>query len=324
MPRPRIVLSVDAERDLDVLYDWIARDSGFDRADAILRRIEVALDLIAESPRIGRIRHDLDLEDAPHSFAVFPWLIVYEPLATGQGVAVWRVTGAATCASIFGVQPSPNKRLADWECSSADCSASLHKRERCAIRQFKRDIVRSGGPRLNQRKIRKGIGVCGLGWAFAAAIMLLFQIPAGVVAAPKALTLETLLDRAAIEDMMVDYYTILSSDDHTKIGQYFDDNAELDLEGKVIKGRDAIGKLYNDVRDAKLPPGTPNTTLLSNPRISIDGDTAKMDAIWTAIISDVVTAPPRMIEQGVDHSEFVKKNGRWLITKRVITIYSGR
>jgi len=89
MPRSRIVLSLDAERDLDALFDWIARDSGVDRAEAILRRIDETLELVATMPRIGRVRHDLDGE--PRTFAVWPWVIVYEPLSTGQGIVVWRV-----------------------------------------------------------------------------------------------------------------------------------------------------------------------------------------------------------------------------------------
>ena len=86
---PRIVLSLDAERDLDALFDWIAGDSGADRAEAILRRIDETLDLLAALPRIGRIRRDLDGE--PRTFAIWPWVIVYEPLSAGDGIVVWRI-----------------------------------------------------------------------------------------------------------------------------------------------------------------------------------------------------------------------------------------
>ena len=89
MARPQIVLSREAERDLDALFDWITIDSGVDRASAILRRIEDTLELLAATPRIGRVRHDLDGQ--PRSFSVWPWVIFYEPLATGGGVSVWRI-----------------------------------------------------------------------------------------------------------------------------------------------------------------------------------------------------------------------------------------
>jgi plasmid stabilization system protein ParE len=84
VPQPRIVKSLDADRDLDALFDYIACDSGVDRAEAILRRIDETLFNLAVMPRIGRIRHDL--EGAPRVFSVWPWLILYEPLTAGTGI----------------------------------------------------------------------------------------------------------------------------------------------------------------------------------------------------------------------------------------------
>ena len=46
MARPSIVLSRDAESDLDALFEWIVIDSGVDRAEAILRRIDETLNLL--------------------------------------------------------------------------------------------------------------------------------------------------------------------------------------------------------------------------------------------------------------------------------------
>jgi toxin ParE1/3/4 len=84
----RIIKLSDAERDLDELFDLIAADSGNDRAEAIFRRLSSALDSLAAFPRIGRIRDDLD--GSPRVFAVWPWLIVYEPLGP-TGIVVWRI-----------------------------------------------------------------------------------------------------------------------------------------------------------------------------------------------------------------------------------------
>lgn len=89
MARPQIVLSLTAERDLTSLFDWIAADSGVERAEAILRRIEHTLELVAAMPRIGRVRYDLDGE--PRTFTVWPWIVIYEPLPQDDGIVVWRV-----------------------------------------------------------------------------------------------------------------------------------------------------------------------------------------------------------------------------------------
>ena len=85
----RIVLTRAAERDLDDLFDYIANDSGPDRAEAVLRRVDDTLRNLASLPRIGHVRPDLD--GAPRVFSVWPWLVIYEPLDTGKGIVVWRV-----------------------------------------------------------------------------------------------------------------------------------------------------------------------------------------------------------------------------------------
>lgn len=89
MARPHAVLSNDAKQDIDDLFAWLAADSGVGRAEVVLQRIFTTIERVAAMPRIGRVRHDLD--GKPRSFSVWPWLIVYEPLPTGQGVHVWRI-----------------------------------------------------------------------------------------------------------------------------------------------------------------------------------------------------------------------------------------
>ena len=89
MANLRVVLTLAAERDLDALFDYIAGDSGIDRAEAVLRRINETATNLAVFPRIGRVRPDLD--GAPRVFALWPWLIIYEPLPADDGIVVWRV-----------------------------------------------------------------------------------------------------------------------------------------------------------------------------------------------------------------------------------------
>ncbi len=71
-----------------------------------------------------------------------------------------------------------------------------------------------------------------------------------------------------------------------------------------------------------MPPGT-FRMLITNPKIVVNGNSATADVIWTGIINDAVTAPPRFVEQGREHDELVKTNGQWLIKHRVITADSG-
>jgi len=154
----------------------------------------------------------------------------------------------------------------------------------------------------------------------AAALMALLSGPAASADPPPR---EALLDRLQIEDMMVEYYTILPQRDHHDLGEYFSSNAELVLNGDSYKGRDAIQKFYDGALDPRIQPGKSYNMLIGNPRIKVTGNTATMDAIWTGILSDHVKAPPRLIEQGTEHTDFIKQDGRWLVTRRVIVSESG-
>ena len=60
MAAGRLVISCQAGRDLDDLFDYIAADASVDRAEAILRRIGDTLSNLAFTPMIGRVRPDLE------------------------------------------------------------------------------------------------------------------------------------------------------------------------------------------------------------------------------------------------------------------------
>lgn len=145
----------------------------------------------------------------------------------------------------------------------------------------------------------------------------------GGVATTMSDTIQTLLDRAAIEDLFVRYYSGLGGDNPDWFGQFFAEGAELDVNGAVVHGRDGVGKLYRDVAIDK-----PNLTgvfrmILSNLLIEIDGDTAKARMMWTQTLNDTIKGPPRFIEQGWEVDKLVKRDGKWRITKRVVTADSG-
>jgi len=86
---PRIIRSLRAESDLTELFAHIAADTSPDRAEAVLLRIGQTLNTLSLFPGIGRVREDLD--GSPRVFAVWPWVVIYEPMEDGDDVFVWRV-----------------------------------------------------------------------------------------------------------------------------------------------------------------------------------------------------------------------------------------
>jgi len=89
----RILNSPLARDDLLDIWTIIAGQGSPSTADRFLGRIYGALDVLATAPFAGRER--AEFPGKPRSFAVTPYVIFYEPLADGEGIAVWRVLHGA-------------------------------------------------------------------------------------------------------------------------------------------------------------------------------------------------------------------------------------
>jgi ketosteroid isomerase-like protein len=160
--------------------------------------------------------------------------------------------------------------------------------------------------------------------AVATVAILLLMTPLPAIAEDKLVTQETLLDRIQIEDLLVRYYVDLALGKSHDLAQYYTEDAILDVNGMISKGRDDIEKLYEGVGDGEEANlGSRVHMLLNNPIISVDGDTATAWVIWTGVMNDDIKKPPRLFEQGREYDELVKLDGRWYIKKRYITADSG-
>jgi len=138
------------------------------------------------------------------------------------------------------------------------------------------------------------------------------------IAEQPATTLQTLLDKQQIQELLVDYYAQLGSG-RSDFGAFYVADGTLDVNGRTAQGKEGIERLYRDSAAATPPrPGTFHM-LLSNMKIVVNGNTATADMIWTGINSENVKAEPKLAEQGREHDELVKQDGRWLFRHRVIT-----
>jgi hypothetical protein len=139
---------------------------------------------------------------------------------------------------------------------------------------------------------------------------------------PSAAALTALLDKQQIEEMLVDYYAQLGSGRHD-FGAFYVADGVLDVNGIVAQGQKGIEDLYRKSAEASPPrPGT-FRMLLTNLKIAVNGDTATADVVWTGINSETVKAAPQFVEQGREHDELVKRNGKWLFKHRIITSDAG-
>ncbi len=155
--------------------------------------------------------------------------------------------------------------------------------------------------------------------AIAACLLIFLTQPVSA----QQVTMQTLLDRVQIEDLLTRYYYDLSRTNAHELSQYFTEDALLDVDGTVAKGRAEIAKLYkNPTPDPKEPapvPGRRMHMLLTNPIIDIKGNSAQAHVIWTGIVDEGIGKLPQVAEQGREDSELVKQNGKWLIKRRYIS-----
>lgn len=147
---------------------------------------------------------------------------------------------------------------------------------------------------------------------FAAVLILLGP----AVSAQEPVTSVTLLDRLAIEDALTSYYALFGGRGHGDFGAFYTDDGVLDANGVVRQGREAINALYKQISSGDTGR---IDILINNMRVSVKGDTATADLVWTECGSATLTAEPRILEQGREHDDLVKVEGRWRLKRRTVT-----
>jgi hypothetical protein len=133
--------------------------------------------------------------------------------------------------------------------------------------------------------------------------------------------IETLLDRVQIEDLLTQYYYDLSLSNAHELSEYFVEDALLDVDGTVAKGRTEIAKLYQDPSPAPKTqePARFMHMLLTNPIVKVNGNMATAHLIWTGVMDEGIGKLPQIVEQGREDTELTKLNGKWLIKRRYIS-----
>ena len=165
-------------------------------------------------------------------------------------------------------------------------------------------------------------GTAGIIRALAVTSIILLVFLTRPVSAQQV-TMETMLDHIQIEDLLTRYYYDLSRSNAHELSEYFTEDALLDVDGTVARGRAEIAKLYQspapNPKEPAPAPGRRMHMLLNNPIITVKGNTATAHLIWTGVVDEGIGKLPQIAEQGREDDELVKQNGKWLIKRRYIT-----
>ena len=157
------------------------------------------------------------------------------------------------------------------------------------------------------------------------ALLIALSAPALVTADDNLGTYE---DRIAVEDVMARYVWTVDSLDADGYVAVFTEDAVIDSNGAISKGHEQIRKIVTDLikrRDDNKSKGLPTANLyhvISNVRITFPkpGE-AVHQSYWQTVRRD---KDGRMIAAAMGRSEdhLVKRNGKWLIQSRKLTVFT--
>ena len=138
----------------------------------------------------------------------------------------------------------------------------------------------------------------------------------GSVAFAQEMTLETLIERQKLQDLITRYYYNFGGTPESFASFYVPDG-ELILIGQRYKGREAIAKAYA-FPGGQAPQNFSFNSVIGNLLITVDGDTARAQLVWTEHVVQKERDPVQQPSQGREYSTFVKVNGKWMYKSREI------
>jgi uncharacterized protein (TIGR02246 family) len=134
-------------------------------------------------------------------------------------------------------------------------------------------------------------------------------------------TAQVAIDRAEIEDLLQRYYANFGKAEGEAFSSFYADDAQFVLGGKTYKGKEEIAAAYKAIGSSGQNPAAGRfsfNVLMTNPVITVHGDTATAQMIFTEIVMDTASAPPRLLTQGREYDNLAKINGHWRFTKRQV------
>ncbi len=141
-------------------------------------------------------------------------------------------------------------------------------------------------------------------------------------------SLGTCEDRIAVEDVMARYVWAVDSLDPEGYVAVFTEDAVIDSNGNISRGHEEIRKIVTGLiqrRNDNKAKGLPASNLyhvISNVRITFPkSGEALHRSYWQTVIRD---KDGKMTSAAMGRSEdrLVKRNGKWLIQERKLTVFS--
>jgi ketosteroid isomerase-like protein len=160
--------------------------------------------------------------------------------------------------------------------------------------------------------------LAGLG---AAAFALAAAQAPAVRAQDVNFTTQMVIDRAEIDDLLERYYANFGKAEGESFSSFYADDAQFVLGPKTYKGKDEIAGVYKGIGSSGQNPSANRfsfNVLLTNKVITLHGDKATAQMIFTEVVMDTAAGPPHFLTQGREYDTLAKIKGHWRFTKRQI------
>jgi uncharacterized protein (TIGR02246 family) len=129
-------------------------------------------------------------------------------------------------------------------------------------------------------------------------------------------TVKNLIERQKIQDLITRYYYNFGGTPES-FADFYTDDGELILIGQHYKGKEAIARAYT-FAGGEAPQNFSFNSLISNLLITVNGDTATAQLVWTENVIQKERDPVHIPFQGREYSTFVKVDGAWKYLSRNI------
>jgi uncharacterized protein (TIGR02246 family) len=135
-------------------------------------------------------------------------------------------------------------------------------------------------------------------------------------------------DRIAVEDVMARYVWAVDSLDAQGYVAVFTEDAIIDSNGSISKGHDEIRKIVTGLiqrRDDNKAKGLPTSNLyhvISNVRITFPKPGEALHRSYWQTVRRDIDGKMSAAAMGRSEDRLVKRNGRWLIQTRKLTVFT--
>ena len=132
--------------------------------------------------------------------------------------------------------------------------------------------------------------------------------------------LQTLEDREAIRNLLIEYGRTLDTRDFKAFSELFARKVgEWDGGMGIAKGPEAIRKLMEETIGKNTGGiNTPNFHIFSNETIDVKGDSAKAVSKWAFVVQDK-DGKPQWVYLGHYNDTLIREDGRWKFLLRRVT-----